>query len=173
MREEKSREKKTAKASKFADQKASWGTGQSICVSLSFSISIWDLKERPTKRMEILFDHLNGENLRGYTGLRATKRFISISHFTIYIISNILFFTILFKYYFFNLSLFFFYISFFLFFSISLLSKVMFDWDNFENSLSLSYLNVCLVGIILKMMKKWEWFHMRRNKWEGREIEKW
>ena len=58
------------------------------------------------------------------------------------------------KYFIFNLSLFFLYISFFLFFSISLLSKCISDWDNFENSLSLSYLKVCLVGIILKMMKK-------------------
>ena len=71
---------------------------------------IWDLKERPTKRMEIgylvcvldfykiLFDlHLftfffNGENLRGYTGVRVTKRYILIFHFTIYPISNILLF---------------------------------------------------------------------------------
>ena len=55
-------------------------------VSLSLSVSIWDLKEKLTKRMEILFDLFNGENLRGYTGVRATKRF------TIYLISNILFF---------------------------------------------------------------------------------
>ena len=30
-------------------------------VSLSLSMSIWDLKEKPTKRMEILSDHFNGE----------------------------------------------------------------------------------------------------------------
>ena len=71
---------------------------------------IWDLKERSTKRMEIgyivsvldlykiLSDlHLftfffNGENLRGYAGVRVTKRSILIFHFTIYPISNILFF---------------------------------------------------------------------------------
>ena len=71
---------------------------------------IWDLKDRPTKRVEIgylvcvldfykiLSDlHLftfffNGENLRGYAGVRVTKRSILIFHFTIYPISSILFF---------------------------------------------------------------------------------
>ena len=134
MREEKSREKKKAKASKFADQKASWGTGSKhMCVTFFFHVYMRFWK-RPTKRMEILSDHLNGENLRGYTGLRATKRFILISHFTIYIISNILFFTTLFKYFF---------LIFLYFSSISL---------SFSSSLSLSYLKVCLIGIILKIL---------------------
>ena len=71
---------------------------------------IWDLKERPTKRMEIgylvyvldfykilsdlhLFNFFfNGENLRGYTGVGVTKRSILIFHFSIYPISNILFY---------------------------------------------------------------------------------
>ena len=71
---------------------------------------IRDLKERPTKWMEIgyivcvldfykiLSDlHLftfffNGENLRGYAGVRVTKRSILVFHFKIYPISNILFF---------------------------------------------------------------------------------
>ena len=79
------------------------------------------------------FFFLNGEILRGYAGVRVTKRSILIFHFTIYPISNIYFFTTLFKYYIFNLSLFFLYISFFLFFFVSLLSKGMSSWDNFEN----------------------------------------
>ena len=124
-----------------------------MCVAFIFHVYM-RFEGKLTKGMEILSDHFNGENLRGYVGVRATKRSILISHFTVYLISNILFFTILFKYYFFNLSLFFLYISFFLFFFVSILSKGMSDWDNFENSLSLSYLKVCLVGIILKMMKK-------------------
>ena len=124
-----------------------------MCVAFIFHVYM-RFEGRLTKGMEILSDHFNGENLRGYVGVRATKRSILISHFIVYLISNILFFTILFKYYFFNLSLFFVYISFFLFFFVSILSKGMSDWDNFENSLSLSYLKVCLVGIILKMMKK-------------------
>ena len=39
MREEKSREKKTAKASKFANQKVSWGTGSKhMCVAFFFHL---------------------------------------------------------------------------------------------------------------------------------------
>ena len=56
---------------------------------------------------------------------------------------------------FFNLSLFFLYISFFLFFFVSLLSKGMSGWDNFENE----------EKIIVE--------NMRKNEWEGREVEKW
>ena len=95
---------------------------------------IWDLKERPTKKDG------NGENLRSCAGVRATKRSILIFHFTIYPISNILFFLPL---YLNIIFLIFLYLS-----SISL---------SFSSSLSLSYIKVCLVGIILKMMKKWEW----------------
>ena len=54
------------------------------------------------------------------------------------------------KYFIFNLSLFFLYISFFLFFSISLLSKCISDWDNFENDEKIRVEN------------------MRKNEWEGR-----
>ena len=89
---------------------------------------------------KILFDlHLftflfNGENLRGYAGVRATKRSILISHFTIYLISNIFFLP-------FYLNIIF--LIFLYFSSISL---------SFSSSLSLSYLKVCLIGIILKIL---------------------
>ena len=135
MREENLREKKNAKALKFADQKAFWGTSSKhMCVTFIFHVYM-RFEGRLTKGMEILSDRFNGKNLRGYAIVRATKRSILIFHFTIYIISNILFFLP------FYLNIIF---LIFLYFSFIFLS--------FSSSLSLSYLKVCLIGIISKIL---------------------
>ena len=125
------------KASKFADQKVFWGIGSKhMCVTFIFHVYM-RFEGRLTKGMEILSDHFNGENLRGYTRVRATKRSILMSHFTIYLISNIFIF-----------------LSFYLNIIFLIFLYFSFIFLSFSSSLSLSYLKVCLVGIILKMMKK-------------------